>query len=119
MDVDPVAAIESSDLVGIIASVKATILNGNPVVLTPTRAAFPKSVMLSYANVKSWGTFEKNALCWIISQRESVFQLRPQRKNPNGGWEDDPERHESFGGAEAIDRIASVVAEQVREFGKF
>lgn len=114
MDVEPVAVIERSDRTGIVDAIKATIANGNPIVQTPTRLTFPKPAVLSYANVKSWATFEKSAICWEISKQQSVLQFRPQRKHPDGGWEDDPEKIEIFTGPDAIDQIAGVVADQIQ-----
>lgn len=114
VDVEPVAVIEGSDRARIADAIKKTIIKGNPTIETPTRLTFPKPVVLSYANVKSWATFEKSSLCWKASKKESVLQLRPQRKNPNGGWEDDPEKVEIFTGPMAIDEIAEVAAKQIQ-----
>lgn len=113
VDVDPVAVIESSDHASIVDAIKATVIKGNPIIETPTRAAFPKPVILGYANVKSWATFEKSALCWIISKKENILQLRPQRKNPDRGWEDDPDKVQTFTGTSAVDEIAETAAKQI------
>ncbi|MBP1152672.1 hypothetical protein [Methylocaldum sp. RMAD-M] len=114
LDIDPVAVLESSDRQQVSEAIKAAILKGNPTVPTPTRAAFPKPVVLNYANVKSWATFERNAYCWKVTGKDSAFQLCPQRKNPSGGWEDDPTNAETFNGRTAIDELANAVADKVQ-----
>ena len=114
MDVDPVSVVESFDEPKIIDAIKTTVAKGNPLIRTPTRAAFPKPVVLAYANVKSWATFEKNALCWSISKKEDIWELCSSRKNPDGGWEDDPEQTETFTGSMAVDEISKIVASRVK-----
>lgn len=71
VDVEPVAVIEGSDRARIADAIKKTIIKGNPTIETPTRLTFPKPVVLSYANVKSWATFEKSSLCWKASKRKA------------------------------------------------
>lgn len=117
MDIDPVTVVDSANHEGVVDAIKATISKGNPTVATPTRGTFPKPVVLPYANVKSWVTFEKNAFCWKISRNELGFQLRPQRKNFAGGWEDDPGQSRSFDGERSVDELASSIADQVQRLG--
>lgn len=98
----------------IIESIVATVLKGNPIIDTPSRMSFPKPAVLSYANVKSWSTFEKGALCWKILRIESSFQLQSLRKSVSGGWEDDPGMLRSFCGDNAILELASYLVELVQ-----
>ena len=112
-DVEPVAVIERFDHVRIADAIKWVVIKGNPVIETPTRLTFPKPAVLNYANVKSWAAFEKKALCWIVTKKEDVLQVCPQRKKPTGGWDDDTERKETFTGTTAIDEIANIVAGEI------
>ena len=70
MDIDPVAVVEGVNHQTVAEAIKAVISKGNPTVATPTRATFPKPVILKYANVKSWATFEKGAFCWTIKKKD-------------------------------------------------
>jgi hypothetical protein len=113
VDIDPVAVVESAIRQSVIDAIKAAVVRGNPRIDSPKRATFPKPVVLSYAKVKSWAAFEQGASCWIISNAESTFQLRPQRTNPSGGWEDEPAKVRIFSGSAALDELANAIADQI------
>jgi hypothetical protein len=113
LDTAPVAAHSIDDVSGIIAAVEAAIARGNPIVPTPTRGSFPAPVVLEYAKVKSWATFEKSAACWKIRFKDGSYQLCPMRKNASGGWEDDPVKIEIYSSAQSVARRAGEVMTQV------
>jgi hypothetical protein len=104
MDTNPVAVHSTADLNGIIAAIEATIARGNPVVSAPRRGSFPAPVVLDYAKVKSWATFEESAVCWKVRLKQSVYQLCPTRKNHEGGWEDDPAKIETHASPHSVAR---------------
>lgn len=117
LDIDPVTVLKSTDCDGISKAVKETVSKGNPVVVTPTRGAFPKPIILSYAKVKSWTAFEKDAFCWKIVGTEvgEFFQLHTQRKSLSNGWEDDPTKYEVFSGPTALDDLAVIITGHIQK----
>src|SRR5262249_13007337 len=91
LDVEPgaVVAAAKSDLLQ--KAVTDAIRRGNPTVATPTRAAFPKPVVLRYADAKTWANFERDAQSWSIVEKDGVYVIMRGRRRADGrGWEDDP-----------------------------
>jgi hypothetical protein len=110
-DIEPVAVVPVTDSAALENAVKVAMSKGNPVVPTPTRAAFPKPVVLQYAKVKSWSAFEKDALNWTVVEKAGSYQIEPGRKRSDGrGWEADPDRIESLPPGATYDEIARRVA---------
>jgi hypothetical protein len=114
MNIDPVEVVPVADTKTLQRAIKEAVFKGNPVVPAPTRATFPKPVMLNYAKVKSWSAFEKNALVWTIEKKDGNYQIKPGRRRADRGWEDDPERIESLPPGTALDMVAQRVADLVR-----
>jgi len=114
LDIEPVAVAEASDRDGLMRAIKEALSRDNPVIPTPMRDAFPKPVVLKYANVKSWSTFEKGTSLWSVDAKDSVYQIRPQRKHPEGGWEDDPAKTEILPCGITIDEIVQRIAKRVQ-----
>jgi hypothetical protein len=94
MDIEPVMAVMATDSTALQSAIKEAMSRGNPITTTPTRAAFPQPVVLKYAKVKSWSTFEKGTLYWKIVEKDGNYQIKPGRRRTDRGWEDDPERLE-------------------------
>lgn len=114
LDVDPVGVVSATDTQALQHAVKQAIGRGNPKVPTPTRAAFPKPVVLKYAKAKSWSVFEKGCLNWTIVEKDGVYHVKPGRKRPDRGWEDDPKRSEALPPGIGIDEVAQRVASSVQ-----
>ena len=107
LDIEPVRAISASDSAGLKDAIVEAICKENQTVPTPSRAAFPKAVLLNYAKVKSWSAFEQGAVFWSIEESAGNFRIRPGRKPADErGWEDDPERIESFPSGTTPDTVA-------------
>lgn len=96
LDIEPVVVVPISDAGLLKSAIVETMGRGNPVVPTPTRDAFPKPVVLSYAKVKSWSGFEKEALNWSVVCKAGEYQIKPGRKRPDRGWEEDTDRIETL-----------------------
>jgi hypothetical protein len=111
MDLNPVSVVEVGNPDAVAQAIVATIEKRNPIVPTPTRGTFPTPVILAHAKVKSWATFEKSALCIKVVLNGSIYQIRPMRKSPSGGWEDDPARIESLPVGAAPKDVARRVVE--------
>jgi hypothetical protein len=114
LDVDPVGVVSASDTEALQHAVKQAIGRGNPKVPTPTRAAFPKPVVLKYAKVRSWPAFERGCLYWTIVEKDGVYQFIQGRKRPDRGWEDDPRRIEALPPGTDIDEVAQRVTSSVQ-----
>lgn len=114
LDVDPVAVVPVTDTEALQNALKLSIDRGNPRVPTPTRAAFPKPVVLKYAKVKSWAAFEKGCSNWTIVQQDGCYQIKRGRKRPDSGWEDDAGQIEALPVGIGIDEIAQRVTSSVQ-----
>jgi hypothetical protein len=86
LDSEPVhvSSLDSSDL--LIEALERVMAVGNPVVATPTRAAFPKPVVLLYAKVRSWRTFERTTTCFSVSRVGGEFELSATGRDARGQW---------------------------------
>jgi hypothetical protein len=114
LDVDPVEVVSATDAEALQHAVKQAIGRGNPKVPTPTRAAFPKPVVLKYAKVKSWPAFETGCLYWTIVEKNDVYHVIQGRKRPDRGWEDDHKRIEALPPGTGLDEVAQRVASSVQ-----
>jgi hypothetical protein len=114
MDVDPVKVVTAAESEALRNAIIEIMSKGNPIVPAPTRGNFPKPVVLKYAKVKSWSAFEKGALAWAISEKDGIFQINPQRKCADRGWEDDPERIEFLPPGTAVNVVAERLASLVQ-----
>jgi hypothetical protein len=106
LDTDPVEVVPAVNTEALRDAVKQAIARGNPRVPTPTRAAFPKPVVLKYAKVKSWSAFEKGCSNWTIVETNGLYQIKRGRKRPDRGWGDDPTQIEMLPPGTDIDEVA-------------
>lgn len=109
LDMDPVEVVPAGDADALRHAVKQAIGRGNPRVPTPTRATFPAWVVLKYAKVKSRSAFEKGCSLWTIVEKDGLYQIRSNRKRPDGGWEPDPAQVEVFPPRIGVDEVAQRV----------
>lgn len=93
MDIEPVEVVPLSNMEALQRAVKQAISRGNPRVSTPSRATFPKPVVLSHAKVKSWSTFEESASCWQIVEKDGSYQMGPMRTSSTRGLGRGPKQH--------------------------
>jgi hypothetical protein len=106
LDIEPVAAVPTTDTTAVREAIKSAIAGGNPRVPTPTRATFPKPVVLTYANARSWADFEKTATLWGVSWDRDRYHLKGYRRRPNQGWEEDPEKLEILPPGTSLEEVA-------------
>ncbi|WP_271607201.1 hypothetical protein [Bradyrhizobium sp. CCBAU 11434] len=114
LDVDPVEVVSAIDTEVLQRAVKQAIGRGNPKIPTPTRATFPKPVVLKYAKVKSWPAFQRSCLYWTIEEKNGLYHVIQGRKRSDRGWEDDPTRIETLPPGAGIDEVAQRVASSVQ-----
>jgi hypothetical protein len=114
LDTDPVEVVSAVDTEALRNAIKQAIGRGNPRVPTPTRAAFPKPVVLKYAKVESWSAFEKGCSNWTIVEKDGLYQIKRGRKLPDRGWEDDPAQIETLPPGTGIDEVAQRAASTMK-----
>jgi hypothetical protein len=81
MAVEPVDVRKVEDTKALQSMLLAAINRGNPVVPTPTRDNFPRSIMERYCGLKSISAFERTASCWAISERDGAFHIYEWRRS--------------------------------------
>jgi hypothetical protein len=113
MDVEPVEVIQLADVDAVEAAIRRMIASGNPEISTPSRATFPKPVVLQYAKSSSWAGFERSATCWQIARTPSGYEVGPLRPSASGGWEEDPEQVEPLPHDVGATALAKAVAARI------
>ena len=113
-DIEPVKVVQVWDTDAFVAAIKETMARGNPIIPTPKRDAWPEPVVLKYANVKSWSAFEKETVDWAIVKKAGIYQIKPGKRHPDGGWEDDRERIETLPEGATVDDVAKRAVELVQ-----
>ena len=114
-DIEPVIVVPAIDSKAFQGAVREIMAKGNPIVPTPTRASFPKPVILKYANVNSWSAFEKGALHWTVVEKLGNYQIKPSQRRQDRGWEEDPKRIEALPEGATLDEVARRVVALVQE----
>lgn len=113
MNIEPVRVVPVSDSEAFENAVKEMMAKGNPAIPTPARASYPKPVVLKYAQVKSWSAFERDSFNWAI-EKNGIYQIKPGRRRPDRGWEDDPEKIEALPEGTTPEEVAKRVVALVQ-----
>lgn len=120
--VEPVAAVPVANTEGIREALRAAITRGNPIVPLLLRREWGPPIQLKYAGLKYWSDFERGMLFWTIKEKNEMFQIAGQRKQPDRMWRDDPEQTITFPpGTTAdrvIDRMIAILWEAARQRSK-
>jgi hypothetical protein len=106
LDIEPVAAVPAADSAAFTGALKQVMIRGNPKIPTPTRATFPKPVVLKHANVRTWADFERTASHWTITHRDNSYKIAGSRRRPDMGWEEDPSQIETLPGDSSVEEVA-------------
>jgi hypothetical protein len=112
--IEPVAAVPATDVDAVQVAVQQAIGKGNPRIPTPSRATFPKSVILKEARVKSWSVFENGASLLTISRKGDRYKIQAGRKRPDAGWEPDPSQVELLPEGAGVEAVAERVSSAVK-----
>jgi hypothetical protein len=89
--VEPVDVVPISNMEAFRKALAAAIARGNPPVPIPLRRDWPPPVLLKYAGVRNWSTFERGMMFWGV-QKKKVGVLIARQKKTDGIWKDDPTR---------------------------
>lgn len=103
--VEPVAVVSASNTEQLKQALQAAIARGNPYVPMLMRRDWPPPILLKCANVKSWSEFERGMRFWTIQQKDGMFQITRQRKQPDRMWRDDLEQVIDFPPATTADGV--------------
>ena len=118
LNIEPVAVVDADDFGGVVSAIQAAIERGNPAVPTPSRANFPKPVVLRYAGVKSWPQFERESLNWSVEKTVDVYRIVPGRCAPDGGWVDDDVHAETLPPGTTPEAVAKRMARIIQGVAK-
>jgi hypothetical protein len=116
--VEPVAVVPVSNTEGLRRALAETIARGNPDVPMLRRNEWPPPVLLKYAGVKTWSTFERDMSLWDIKQDAGSFRIESNSKRANGMWLEDPKKTITFAPGTSVDdvveRMITIVEEAAR-----
>lgn len=112
--IDPVAVHDVSDDDGIVRSVLFAIALKTPIVPTPSRAAWPKSVLLAPAGVKSDAALEKSGATWTLGCDGTLWHIYPSKRNAKGRWETDMTKVETHPADIPPEQLARRMVELVK-----
>lgn len=110
LDVEPVRVANLDDLQSLASSISQAMAAGNPQVPTPTRAAFPKPVILKPAGVRNWNDFVEGGACFTIYRGEGEFEITETGRNADGEWVDVPTLNQKLPGSSLAADIAQRIA---------
>jgi hypothetical protein len=92
-DIEPVAVVPVSHTVDLRRALRETMARGNPIVPSLSPDNLPTPVVLKYAQVKTWATFNRGTSVWPLDETDGVYQIEPYRRRKDRGWEQDPSRY--------------------------
>jgi hypothetical protein len=104
-DIEPVTVAPVADTYGLRQALKQTISRGNPNVPILRRRELPAPVLLKYAGVKNWASFQRGLLLWGIEEKNGIWQIIGKRKKPDGATVDDAEQTITFPFGSKIDDV--------------
>jgi hypothetical protein len=117
---EPVAVVPAANTEALRRALQDVMDQGNAIIPTPKRNAFPPPVLPKYAGARSWSTFMRGASEWSIDERRGIYQIIPYRKDPDGGpgWVPDRKGQIDFPVGtrrdDVIDRMIAIVQDTAR-----
>jgi hypothetical protein len=111
LDVDPVRVAKLDDLQSLASAIEQAIAAGNPRVPTPTRAAFPKPVILKPAGAKNWKGFVERGACFTVFHSRDELELTETSRNDEGEWLDAPSLNQTL----PADSLAIDIAKRIAD----
>jgi hypothetical protein len=115
LDVEPVRVTKLDDLQSLALAIEQAMVAGNPRVPTPTRAAFPKPVILKPAGTKNWNTFVERGACFTIFRCDAELELHETARNDDGEWVDASSLSQKLPANSLAVDIAKRIAERVSQ----
>jgi len=112
MDVEPVRTSKLDDVPSLAIIIEQAMASGNPQVPTPSRAEFPKPVILKPAGVKNWNAFVEKGACFTIFRSEAEVEICETGRNDDGEWIDVPSLTQRIPAGSSATEIAKRIAER-------
>lgn len=116
--VEPVAVVPVSHTVGLRQALEAAIIRGNPPVPMLKRSEWQPPILLKYAGVKSWSAFERGMQLWALKEKDGIYRIAGNAKQPNGMWKEDSEQTTIFpphaSTDDVINRMIAILQEALR-----
>ena len=117
--VEPVAVVSATNTEALRQALAETIARGNPKVPVLRRSEWAPPVLLKYAGVKSWSTFERDMLLWDIKEDAGCFRIESNSKRADGMWKEDPEQTIEFAPKTSVnsvvDRMIAILQSAARK----
>jgi len=111
---NPVAGHDISDEQGIARSIAQAIVMGNPVVPHTSRGAWPESVLIAAAGMKSQAALERCSATWAVGCDGTQWHIYPAKPNAKGKWEMDATKVETHPADIPAEQLAERMVELVR-----
>jgi hypothetical protein len=115
LDVEPVRVAKLDALPSLASAIEQAMVVGNPLVSTPSRAAFPKPVILKFAGVKNWNAFVERGVCFTLFRGEAELELTETARNDDGEWTDAPSLNQKLPLASTASDIARRIIARVNQ----
>jgi hypothetical protein len=112
LDVEPVATVKLEDVSSLAAAINLVMAKGNPTVPTPSRAGFPRPVILKPSGVKNWNAFVERGACFTIFRGEGEIEIMETARNDAGEWVDAPSLNQKLPGDASATDIARCIAKR-------
>jgi hypothetical protein len=112
LDVEPVRVANLDELQLLTSAIEEAMRAGNPRVPTPTRAAFPKPVILKPAGVKNWNAFVERGACFTVFRGNEELEITETARNEDGDWADAPALNQKLSPASPASEIARRIVER-------
>lgn len=117
--VEPVAVVAVSNTEPLRQALEAAITRGNPPVPMLKRSEWSPPILLKHAGVKSWSVFERGMQLWDLNEKDGIYQIAGNTKQPNGMWKEDPEQITTFpphaSPDDVIDRMIVILQNAARQ----
>ena len=104
-DIEPVAVVATSNAEGLRQALSGAVARGNPRASLLPRGQWPPPVVLKYAGVKSWSSFERDMSIWGLEEKGGAFSIIGKRKKPDGAVVDDPEQTIKFAPGTRVEHV--------------
>jgi hypothetical protein len=118
--VEPVAVVSASNTESLRQGLRAAIARGNPSVPRLRRSEYPPPVLLKYAGVKSWSTFQQGMSTWSIKEKNGSYEIVGYRRHlTSRSSVEDPDQKIEFPAGTAVDsvveRMIAILQEAARQ----
>lgn len=115
LDVEPVRVARLDDPQSLASAIEQAMTAGNPRVPTPTRAAFPKPVILKPAGAKNWNAFVERGACFTVFRGDGELEITETARNEDGEWMDTPSLNQKLSLTSPASDIARRIIERVSQ----